>query len=311
MKKLKRLFANKCAIKSLRSKKMFGFAAVSAGFAAFGAQAHAQIIEDNFTSGSAYGTAIGKETADSVLGLAPVPINEPGGVWQHITGAWYDGSEVTGNTNPTDGHYDLTAATFHNSAASGMSLGSYNTGSLTISVGVYFNNGNGAVGSNGAIYLGFSSQLNSASNYGPSPTTYFTGLDVTHNFSLQQFVNGIAVGTPIAYGGTYSAYEPNGTPGTELSYTINTATGAISNVSFGGSTASYNFTTPGTWSSAYTANTEIGGTGDNGSNTAVFTSFELSEFTSPSVPEPSTYALLISGALALGAYHHRRRRAGF
>jgi hypothetical protein len=123
------------------------------------------------------------------------------------------------------------------------------------------------------------------------------------NRSLQEYVNGATVGSAIAFVGTYSP-----STATTLSYDLNTTTGAISNVSFGGSTASYTFTTPATFLSSYTASADIGGSSGaaNGFD-AQFTSFSVSEIAA--APEPSEYALFLSGALALWAVQlHRRKK---
>jgi len=317
MKKLKRLFANQSVIKSLYSKKMFGLAAAGAGFATLGTQAQAQtvIIQDGFTtadilyppanSNSAhYGVHFGQQGTNAA-GVYPDTTNLPGGNWQHINGAFYDANEYSNSGSSSNYFFTQNNAQFHNDASAGIALGAYNTGSLTISAGVFYNNNNGPVGSNGFALLGFSSQLNTASNYGPTATYYFTGLDVLPSGALQEYVNGATVGSPIAFGGTFSAYAH---PGTTLSYTIDTSTGLISNVSFGGSTATYNFPTSGSFSNADTFAVEIGGQGANGSNTVVVNNFELLAPGSPSVPEPSTYALFASGALVLGAFHYRRRQ---
>src|SRR5580704_1665466 len=100
------------------SKGYFGFAAAGASLAAFAAQAHGQttIIQDNFTSGSQYGTVMGYESADSQPGLSPDTVDLPGGPWQHISGAYYDGTEHSGNLNGVNGQHVYTPvdlAAFH------------------------------------------------------------------------------------------------------------------------------------------------------------------------------------------------------
>jgi hypothetical protein len=258
-------------------KALFGFAAGGAGLAALGAHANAQqtIIQDIFTSGSQYGAALGAQGANS-KGLDLVPTNLPGGPWQHITGAFYGAQEFSGKMNGAIGNGDQSSptdfATF-NTAAVGIALGSYNTGILHVTAGECYMRKAGQVlpASGQYILAGFSSKLNSASNYGPDPMSTFTGIAVTSTSgAIQEYINGSAVAKPVAFVGTYSAYTE-----TILSYTINTATGEISEVSFGNSTASYSFPTPPSFSSSYTANLEIGGSGGGGQAFATISSIIL------------------------------------
>jgi hypothetical protein len=227
---------------------IFGFA--GAGLAATCAHAGTQtVIQDTFTSGSQYGVTLGAQ-GKNAEGVAPEPVNLPGSVWQHISGAFYDtkvysgtmnGAGTPGSDQPAD------FVTFHNGAASGIALGQYNAGNLHITIEEHAT-------SSSMLLAGFSSVLNSGSNYGTGPVTGFTGLALTSSSgALQEFVNGTAVGNPIPYGGKYD-------PDAEaiLSYTINTATGEISEVTFGHSRAIYAFPTPKSFSKSYTANAELG-----------------------------------------------------
>lgn len=293
MNRAKSVFTRRKGPKNPLSNKMFGFAAASASLAAFGtAYGQQVIIEDTFTSGSRYGTKLGEQTGNCI-GLAPDTVNLPNTNWQHITGAWYDAYVVS-----TDGtSVTANAACFHNNAASGISLSGYNTGSLTVSAQVLYSGT--PVGISGNVLAGFSSKLNTASNYGPATQAYFTGLEITGTAgALQEYVNGATVGSHVLFTGSYSAYTP-----TTLSYTINTVTGAISGVSFGDSTTNYNnyFGAPSSWSNSDTANVEIGGYA--GGNTADFLGFELD-----AVPEPGIFGLFAGGALALGAFSYCRRK---
>jgi hypothetical protein len=181
-------------------------------------------------------------------------------------------------------------------------LGSFNTGNLTISAMVSFNavqtGGTTAVpGSSAELVLGFATAANTTSNYGPADTQNFTGLQAMPNGSLQEYVDGTAVGSAVPYTGTYNYLNP-----TSLSYTINTTTGAISNVSFGTSTTDYSFGL-GTFTNSNSAYVEIGGDFNNSGNYAIFNDLMVE-----GVPEPSTYALLAAGAVALGAIQFRCRR---
>ena len=264
-------------VKSSHFQRMFGFAAAGAGLAAIGAQAHAQqiIIQDIFTSGSEYGTSLGAESAQKIPGLFPTPTNLPGGPWQHINGAFYGGNEFSGNLNGIIGGGDPTPADLagFREASDGIALGSYNTGSLHISARVYYliRAGSTLAPTGEYILAGFSSALNSASNYGPPALSTFTGLAVVGPAgSLQEYVNGSPIGEPIAFKGSYSADAE-----TMLSYTIDTATGAIRDVRFGNSKANYSFPVPRSFSRAYTANADIGGSACE-AGVAAISSFILS-----------------------------------
>jgi hypothetical protein len=96
---------------------------------------------------------------------------------------------------------------------------------------------------------------------------------------VQDFVNGTAVGNPIPYGGKY---DPNAEA--ILSYSINTTTGEISEVTFGHSRAVYAFPTPKSFSKSYTANVELGSV-DGGTALVSISSFILA---SDAVANPGT-----------------------
>jgi hypothetical protein len=291
-------------------RKFAGITAVGAatggGFLSFGQQAHAQtvILQDNFTSGSQYGTNIGAGSGTqngnpyTDAGLSPSPVDATLGTYLHETGAHYDAQVFSGSKNGTT----FDQAGFHNDAAAAFNLGSFNTGNLTISAMVSFNavqtGGTTAVpGSSAELVLGFATAANTTSNYGPADTQNFTGLQAMPNGSLQEYVDGTAVGSAVPYTGTYNYLNP-----TSLSYTINTTTGAISNVSFGTSTTDYSFGL-GTFTNSNSAYVEIGGDFNNSGNYAIFNDLMVE-----GVPEPSTYALLAAGAVALGAIQFRCRR---
>jgi hypothetical protein len=318
MKKLKRLFINK------NVRRISCLTAAGAGLAASGSQAQAQtIISDNFSSASG--------TYGSTLNGAAV---STGGTNVNLTGNNYINA---GGFNNGDREYKRTGQNGSNSpglsspgtnyagfsgglpgvGGAAIVLGAYNTGSLTVTADILgyaqgYNTSppggaaNQPVLANAWTLAGFTSRTTAAGNYaGTNPMGLFTGLEATGTGALQYYVHGTAVDTAAAYGGTYTGIAP-----AILTYTINTATGAISNVSFGASTTSYYFAPPGSWSSADTASGLLGGYGGatSGAAQSQVANWSISEASSsPSVPEPSTYALLVSGAAALGALQLRRR----
>jgi hypothetical protein len=186
---------------------------------------------------------------------------------------------------------DTTAATgfvgFRNSSAVGIPLGAYNTGRLHFSASVGFVLTGSATLSNTNSYIlvGFGPRVSPNANYGPSALTNYTGLAVIGpDGALQDYVNGAPVGGPISFQGSYSAYTP-----TLLSYTIDAATGAISDVTFGGSRANYSFPVPKSFSHSYTGAVEIGGTAGE-HDLATLTSFLLKStepISTAATPAPS------------------------
>jgi len=161
----------------------------------------------------------------------------PGGVWQYGGGADqdYDASEVgnlagygASNIELTGGTTDIPYTFVHNNENVGISLSGYNTNAqLTVSVYV--------CPQSNPCYVGFDSVLNVANN--------FSGLEVSTNGGVSLIVNDSQVGSTIAFTGTWSSATAR-----LLTFTVNTSTGAISNISLQGSTSTYSFTT-----SAFTA----------------------------------------------------------
>ncbi|MGO4370861.1 sugar-binding protein [Paenibacillus sp. MCAF20] len=91
------------------------------------------------------------------------------------------------------------------------------------------------------VGLGFYASLPSQSS-GEVVETYFTGLSIDNRTgAITLKVNGQSVGSEIAYTGTWDPESGF----LHLAYTVDTSNGAISDVTFTGSTSNYSFTTTG------------------------------------------------------------------
>ncbi len=217
-------------------------------------------------------------------GKAPVGTNLPGGNYL-----------VTGGGGG-DGRYFSNTAEMHNGGGVAIQLGSYNDSTvLTASADISFNNVTAPVQATGYALLGFSTVAGNG-NYSPSsPVPNFTGLRVNLDGSVALVVQG-SIGSAIAYGGTYTQATPQ-----RLSYTVNTTTGAISDITFGSSTASYNFVTTGITN----ARTELFGIGGSVNNTQNYARFDNLLLETAAVPEPAAIGLV--AALAPLALRRRSR----
>jgi hypothetical protein len=323
MKKLRDLFVNRCAIKSLHAKKIFGFAAAGTAIAAFGAQAQAQtIIQDTFASPANYNMAdYGQPTVTPGDAPSVVDLGTQAD-WQHL--AAYVGT----NASEAGG-----AGYIRSASAVGIGLGSYSsTPVLQTSVTASFlvtNPSGEPLSASGYILAGFSNAnlVTTEAVNGPygsngrAELTY-TGLAITGNGSLQEYVGGTAVGSAVAWGGLSLPGTMPSLDAATLTYDLNTATGAITNVSFsisgyGTNAADYSqfATAPGGFTSADVTDNELGASGAYNDVYAGYGTNDTAtygEYTAYSlvgvVPEPSTYALLAGGLAALGAFQYRRRQ---
>lgn len=168
-----------------------------------------------------------------------------------------DGANVTGESwvLAGGGGFDVwmrdNAARMHNGGAVGISLGNHTAKTaVTLSVEITFEappepSGEEDVDeaaklkediSQGAALLGFYPRIEKAEF--ADWMKGFTGFRVGTNGSLQLIVNGTPAGDPVAFGGTFDPHAP-----ATLSYTVDTATGAVTAVRFGASTAQYTFET--------------------------------------------------------------------
>ena len=321
----------KSAVKDSHQRRTLGFTGVwpaiaAAATTAFGAHAQAQtvIIQDGFSSGSANYTPLGYSAySPGTAGQSPT-INLPGTTYNPNT-AW---QAMSGNMSSISNYNSVSDyAIMRDGASIGISLGAYSTGILQTAATVNFYQSPAQV--NAYILAGFSNAnlANTVSNAGSVSETAlntFTGLTVTESGSLQEYVAGTAVGSPVTWGGSALA----GTAGTgflggsdgatsgTLTYDLNTATGAITDVSFsisgyGTNTANYSqfAMLPVGFTNADVIDNEIGAfssSSGSGYNAGQMYSYKLSGI---AVPEPATCATALCGVgMLLGLRRFRGRR---
>ncbi|NBS05900.1 MAG: PEP-CTERM sorting domain-containing protein [Verrucomicrobia bacterium] len=242
----------------------------------------------------------------SLTGAAPSNVHPVGSVWS--------AGNNTGGLYTTTSFGDGAPSAWGQSQNSGsVSLGDLNslpTNLLTISASIGMEQlGGGPVGSaDGGRGLGLGFFKNATG--GQFSQAFFTGLvldtagrlNFVHDPNASGFFDsGSLLKTAVAYGGTF-----NSTAWYDLSYKINTITGAISDITLEGSSADYSSLASGV--NLFTA------ASGNIQHAGVYTSSAggmsgyagFDNFTVTAVPEPSAFACLAAGLVGMLALRSRR-----
>jgi len=183
----------------------------------------------------------------NLVGTKPQPVDLPGGAWQLATG---DGTYEMPLTSP--GEMGCLAY-FHNAASAALSLasnGAYVKPTVMTLSGDLSFNGNSATGFG---VLGFYSAL--SGEHTGNVLANFTGLILFEDGSVQLVEKGAPAGAPVKFTGKYDPIQP-----ATLTYSIDTTTGGISNISLAGSTSAYAFKSTA-FTPAATAYVGVGGGG--------------------------------------------------
>ncbi len=215
-----------------------------------------------------------------------ITVNTPGGNW--VWGAGWDWSGPV--VNATWNGFPQNAANLgEEKTAVTLTMGTSNQSTilnLSADICLY------GVLANVTGGLGFWSSQPVQSNAGNSITN-FTGITFDETGSMKLYSAGTYTGSSRALGALSESVFYN------LSYSVNTSTGAISNIVFNGSGVSAFSETPFT----NAATGYVGIMSGNGSRIA-FDNLVVAD----AVPEPSTWALLLGGGLFV-AYLRRTRQS--
>ena len=169
----------------------------------------------------------------NLVGTKPKPVDLPGVAWQMATG---DGTYEMLLTSPGE----MGCLAYLNCAASAAlnlaSNGAYvKPKVMTLSGDLSFNTDLGTSATGFAV-LGFYSAL--SGEHTGNVLANFTGLVLFEDGSVQLVEKGTLAGTPVKFTGKYDSVQP-----ATLTYSIDTVTGAISNISLAGSKSTYAFKT--------------------------------------------------------------------
>lgn len=276
-------------MRNLRQGISGGIVAMLLGVGLAGSSAQAApitVIEENFQ----------RSDWAKPVGTAPNVTNVPGGTWTKTAG--YSGTEPEVPFSGWGGTSSKMLLLGSGSAGGGANVGvavpltGYAPTSISADAEMLWSNNNGY----GTLALGFyGATLPAANTSGVGYLTGFTGVAATRAGTLTLYENGVVVGSSVSTGTNMSWTSRT------LSYDVDTATGAISNVTWGGSavvglSATTAFTTSATKNAAVVAF-------DSGGGHSV-TVVDNVKVMGDVVPEPSS--MLALGILPLLG---RRRRA--
>ena len=257
------------------------------------------IVSDNFSTN---GTDVATQGA-TIAARTPNLANQPGTAWVNIGG----GTANYETTLSTAGN-PLPSASLPFQSGVGVnisSVGSYvKPTTLTLEADLEVAGIGGSASASRGVMLGYYSQTG-----GSLSNNFFTGfvLDSTGALSFEADYTGNAFPSPtvsssVAFTGTFNSNAFN-----HLTFGINTTTGNVTSLTLSGSTSDYSSlltASNGFFTDAHTTFLGIGASSSNAGAPGFADNVKLS-----SVPEPSTWALLIGGTAIVGLVQRRRRSA--
>ena len=254
--------------KRKRTVVLMGLAALGAAAIGWGAPARATLIVADGFSGT---------NGASISGRTPDTADLPGGTYVSSGGSI---STTTGNPEPA-----FVSSSNGSGVISITSANSYTEPtSFTISADIEINDLTKE--SSGAYYRGVGLGFWTATN--SSSTVSSNAIVVNPSGSLSLTVNGSSSMEVPTFAGFSTSQFYN------LSYTVDTATGSISNVIFNGNNDSSYFTGLTNFTAANTPMAGFYGTSSTGVTGGYVDNFQVS-----TVPEPTSLMLLVVGSLGL------------